>query len=189
MHRVCIIVPESLTPNYHGALPHSSGILVDPCADALTELVTINSPPCSTSTNTPSYQQLQEQSAKKQQDILRAINTNLFGVFCCVFSPRFDTSIYQQEDQDYHYPVIPDYEGKLLIEGLQNVLRYSGEDQWSSPTITLYWSNPNIFEIQENAKIVAHQGDQKVSLRVLNRRRMLGQFLELYEAMELVPYN
>ena len=189
MQRVCIIVPESLTPNYHGALPHSSGILVDPCADALTDLVTINSPPCSTGTNTPSYQQLQEQSAKKQQDILRAINTNLFGVFCCVFSPRFDTSIYQQEDQDYHYPVIPDYEGKLLIEGLQNVLRYSGEDQWSSPTITLYWSNPNIFEIQENAKIVAHQGDQKVSLRVLNRRRMLGQFLELYEAMELVPYN
>ena len=130
-----------------------------------------------------------EQSAKKQQDILRAINTNLFGLFSCVFNPRFDTSIYQQEDQDFHYPIIPDFEGKLLIEGLQNVLRYSGEDQWSSPEITLYWSRPNIFEIKENAKIVIHQGDQRVSLRSSNRRRQMGQFIELYETHQLIPFN
>jgi hypothetical protein len=136
-----------------------------------------------------SFEQTLEIATKKQQDILRAINTNLFGVMCCVFNPRFDTSVYQQEDQDYHYPVIPDFEGKMLIEGLQNVLRYSGEDQWSSPTITLYRSRPDIFEVQEYAKIVVHHGNQHVSLRAANRRVITGQFIILYDVFELVPFN
>lgn len=187
-YRTCILVNQQLSPNFHGTRVIDSSDLpvVDPCADYLDEIVSItSSPEC----NVNNAKMLLEIAGKRQQDILRAINTNLFGVNACVFNPRFDTSIYQQEDQDFHYPTISDYEGKLLIEGLENVLRYSGEDQWSSPTITLYWSRPNIFEIQENAKIVVHHGDQHVSLRSANRRRQMGQFIELYEAHELVPFN
>ena len=187
-YRTCILVPEQLSPNFHGTrvIDSSNLPVVDPCTEYLDEITLIAS---SAGCSTNNTKILLEIAAKKQQDILRAINTNLFGIHACIFSPRFDTSIYQQEDQDYHYPVIPDYEGKLLIEGLENVLRYSGEDQWSSPTITLFWSRPNIFEIVENAKIVVNHGDQHVSLRSANRRRQMGQFIELYEAHELVPFN
>jgi hypothetical protein len=180
-------VNELINPQFHGdESDSSSNGPINPCTDYVDELAVIS---LDTTCTQNTYEQMLEEASKKQQDILRAINTNLFGVYCCVFNPRFDTSIYQQEDQDYHYPVVPDFEGKLLIEGLQNVLRYSGEDQWSSPSITLYWSRPNIFEIKENAKIVVHHGDQHVSLRSTNRRRQMGQFIELYEVHELVPYN
>lgn len=185
-YRTCVIVNELLSPKFHGLSPDLPLATPNPCKDYLNEIIMLVDPPCN---NPVSFEQLQEQSAKRQQDILRAISTNLYGVEACVFLPHFDTSIYQQEDEDYHYAVVPEWEGKVLIEGLQNLLRYSGEDQWSSPTITLYWSRPNVFEIQENSKIVVHQGDQRVSLRSANRRRMMGQFIELYEVHELIPLN
>lgn len=187
-YRVCVVIPELFTPNFHGDSSgvDSSGGLVDPCNDYQDELAQIAlSPECSENNS----KQLLEVAAKKQQDILRAISTNLYGYTSCIFNPRFETSIYDSEDQDYHYPTVPDFEGKLLIDGLQNGLRYSGEDQWSAPEITLYWSRPNIFEIKEHAKIIVNHGDQKVALRSANRRRMMGQFVELYEVHQLVPYN
>ena len=189
-NRTCIVVNELFTPQFHGpnslASFNSSGGSTDPCKNYLHELADIAFSEACSKNDTKLNLEL---AAKKQQDILRAINTNLFGLQSCIFNPRFDTSVYQQEDQDFHYPVIPDFEGKLLIEGLQNILRYSGEDQWSSPEITLYWSRPNIFEIKENAKIVVHHGDQRVSLRSANRRRQMGQFIELYETHSLIPFN
>jgi len=132
---------------------------------------------------------LQEQAAKRQQDSLRAIYTNLDGVRACVFNPRFESSIYDSEDQDYHYPVVPDYEGKLLIDGIADTIRFAGEDQWSIPEITLYWSSPNVFDIKENAKIVVNHLDQKLSLRSVNKRRQLGQHLEMLELHQLIPFN
>lgn len=178
-YRTCI----TILPNPPAG---STGGPLDPCKTALDEITTIvTSSECSETT----AKEMLENLAKQQQDILRAISTNLYGLHSCVFNPRFETSIYDSEDQDYHYPVIPDYEGKLLIDGLQNVLRYSGEDQWSAPEITLYWSSPNIFEIKEHAKIVVNHGDQRVSLRSANKRRQMGAFVELYEVHQLVPYN
>jgi hypothetical protein len=135
------------------------------------------------------FQQLQEKASKRQQDILLAISTNLHGVHGCVFNPRFETSIYDSEDQDYHYPVIPDFEGKLLIDGIADVLRYAGEDQWSMPEVTLYWSQPNIFDIKENAKIVVNHLDQKISFRSKNLRRQIGQHVEIRQIVQLVPFN
>lgn len=187
-HRTCIIVPELLSPQFHGEDSNASSDIppVNTCTNYVDELAAISlDSACSSGTGEQGLEYL----TKKQQDMLRAINTNLFGVHSCVFNPRFDTSIYQQEDQDYHYPVVPDFEGKLLIEGLQNALRYSGEDQWSSPSITLYRSRPDIFEVQENSKIVVHHGNQHVSFRSANRRVITGQFIILYEAHELVPFN
>lgn len=135
------------------------------------------------------FQIQQEQAAKRQQDILRDIYTNLHGVQACIFNPRFETSIYDDEDQDFHYPIVPDFEGKLMIEGLADALRYSGEDQWSMPEVTLYWSQPNVFNIQEDAKIVVNHLDQKVSFRAKNKRRQIGQHVEMLQVFQLVPYN
>jgi len=136
-----------------------------------------------------SFHENLEKSAKKQQDFMRAMMTNAYGVMACVFNPRLETSVYDSDDQDYHYPVVPDYEGKLLIQGLSDVIRYAGEDQWSMPEVTLFWSEPNIFTIKENAKIVVHQNDQKVSLRAKNIRRLMGAFVELVQVIELIPFN
>lgn len=135
------------------------------------------------------FQAIQEQAAKTQQDSLRAIYTNLQGVQACIFNPRFETSIYDEEDQDYHYPVVPDYEGKLLIDGIADALRFAGEDQWSMPEVTLYWSQPNVFDIKENAKIVVNHFDQRISFRSKNKRRQLGQHIELVQVHQLVPFN
>jgi hypothetical protein len=132
---------------------------------------------------------LQEQAAKRQQDSLRAITGNLQGVQACVFNPRFESSIYDSEDQDYHYPVVPDYEGKLLIDGIADTIRFAGEDQWSMPEVTLYWSQPNVFDIKENAKIVVNHLDQKLAFRSLNKRRQLGQHVEIVQLHQLVPFN
>ena len=135
------------------------------------------------------FQTKQEQAAKRQQDSLRAIYTNLHGVQGCVFNPRFETSIYDSEDQDYHYPIVPDFEGKLMIDGISDALRYAGEDQWSMPEVTLYWSQPNIFDIKENAKIVVNHFDQKISFRSKNKRRQMGQHIEMVQVHQLVPFN
>jgi hypothetical protein len=135
------------------------------------------------------FQSAQEQAAKGQQDVLRAIYTNLHGVQGCVFNPRFETSIYDSEDQDYHYPIIPDFEGKLMIDGIADALRFAGEDQWSMPEVTLYWSQPNVFDIKENAKIVVNHLDQRISFRSKNKRRQVGQHVEMVQVHQLVPYN
>lgn len=136
-----------------------------------------------------SFDIIQEELAKRQQDSLRAIYTNLKGVHACVFNPRFETSIYDSEDQDYHYPIVPDYEGKLLIDGIADTIRFAGEDQWSMPEVTLYWSQPNVFDIKENAKIVVNHLDQKMSFRSKNKRRQLGQHVEMVQIHQLVPFN
>jgi hypothetical protein len=136
-----------------------------------------------------SFQVLQEQAAKRQQDSLRAIYTNLHGVQGCVFNPRFETSIYDSEDQDYHYPIVPDFEGKLMIDGIADTIRFAGEDQWSMPEVTLYWSQPNIFDIKENSKIVVNHLDQKISFRSKNKRRQVGQHVEMVQVHQLVPFN
>ena len=135
------------------------------------------------------FQQVTEQAAKRQQDSMRAIYTNLHGVQSCIFNPRFETSIYDSEDQDYHYPIVPDFEGKLLIDGIADALRYAGEDQWSMPEVTLYWSQPNVFDIKENAKIVVNHLDQRISFRSKNKRRQVGQHVEMVQVHQLVPFN
>lgn len=158
--------------------------------DSLLEMVgkPVLAPPTGESCNSD-FQAVTEQASKRQQDSLRAIATNLHGVQACIFNPRFETSIYDQEDQDYHYPIIPDFEGKLLIEGIADALRYAGEDQWSMPEVTLYWSQPNVFDIKENAKIVVNHFDQRISFRSKNKRRQLGQHVEMVQVHQLVPFN
>ena len=106
-----------------------------------------------------------------------------------MFNPRFETSIYDTEDQDYHYPIVPDFEGKLMIDGIADALRFAGEDQWSMPEVTLYWSQPNVFDIKENAKIVVNHLDQRISFRSLNKRRQVGQHVEMVQVHQLVPFN
>jgi len=135
-----------------------------------------------------SFQALLECAAKAQIDTLLAIKTNLYGVEACVFNPRFETSIYDEEDQDFHYPIIADFKGKLLITGISQ-LRFAGEDQWNTTEPTLWWNQPNVFDIKENAKIVVNHFDQKISLRSHNRRRQVGQFRELVQVHQLVPFN
>lgn len=135
-----------------------------------------------------SFQALLEQCAKRQIDTLIGINTNLQGVEACVFNPRFETSIYDEEDQDYHYPVLPDFEGKLLITGLGS-RRFAGEDQWTNNEPLLWWNQPNVFDIKENAKIVVNHFDQKVSFRSKELRRDIGQHIEIIQVHSLVPFN
>ena len=135
-----------------------------------------------------SFQALLEQCAKRQIDNLIAIDTNLHGVHACVFNPRFETSIYDEEDQDYHYPVLPDFEGKLLITGLGR-RRFAGEDQWTNAEPLLWWNQPNVFDIKENAKIVVNHFDQKVSFRSKELRRDIGQHIEIIQVHSLVPFN
>lgn len=131
-----------------------------------------------------------ERAAAKARNTLQAVDTSLYGVQGCVFNPRFETSIYDSEDQDYHYPIVPDFEGKLLIKGLTEPdIRYGGEDQWSFQFLELWWSTPNVFEIKENAKLVINYFDIKISLRAKNKRRKLGNFSVITEIFELVPYN
>lgn len=135
-----------------------------------------------------SFQQLLERCAKNQIDTITAINTNLQGVFVCIFNPRFETSIYDEEDQDYHYPVIPDYEGKILITGLVSP-RFAGEDQWTHAEPVLWWNQPNIFDIKENAKIVVNHADQRMTFRSKDLQRNMGQHIEIMQIHQLVPFN
>jgi hypothetical protein len=149
----------------------------------------VESPTSSSSDCQSTFQAQMEACAKAQIDAMLGLTANLVGYFSCVFNPRFETSIYDSEDQDYHYPVVPDYQGKLLIVGLAEGLRFAGEDQWSPAEIALHWNTPQIFDIKENAKIVVNYFDQKVTLRSKTKRRKMGQFRELVQIHQLVPFN
>jgi hypothetical protein len=157
--------------------PEDSNAVADPCTPPI--------PNCQSNF----YAQL-EQGIAKQRAALQATEQAILGVQGCVFNPRFETSIYNSEDQDYHYPVVPDFEGKLLIKGLTSPpIRYGGEDQWSFDNLELWWSSFNGFTIKENAKIVINYFDVKVSFRAKNKKRYLGNFIIMTEVFELVPFN
>ena len=129
-----------------------------------------------------------EDCIKRQQEALLDLSKALYGFDVCIFNPTFRNSEYDEEDQGFHYPIDPDFTGKVLIKGLYEFLRYGGEDQWSMPEVTLYWNTPAYFTIKENAKIVVNTKDQRVTFRAKLYKSQFGQFTEYRQLFTLVPY-
>ncbi len=129
-------------------------------------------------------------AAKRQRMLLLAIDTSMYGVQAAIFNPRFDTSVYNQDAEDYNYPTTPDWEGKVLIKGLNTPeQRWAGEDQYTFDRTELWWSPVLGFEPKEQCLIHVNYGDLKLSFRALNKRRFMGIFVELTDIYELVSYN
>jgi len=131
-----------------------------------------------------------EQALRISNGKILGIFITLFGVNSEVYSPNGSSSLYGEEDQAFDYGSTPDYSGKLLITGL-NELRFAAEDDWSPGEIKLFTPiDASLGYIpQENAKIVVNENDNQFTLRVLNRRTTTGQHLELVHQFELVGYN
>lgn len=131
-----------------------------------------------------------EQALRITNGKILAVFTRLYGVDCEVFAPNESTTLYGEEDQAFDYGSIPAYSGKLLITGL-NELRFAAEDDWSPGEIKLFTPVDSYLGYipQENAKIVVNDNDNEFTLRVLNRRVVTGQHLELSYQFELVGLN
>jgi len=131
-----------------------------------------------------------EQALRISNGKILGVFIRLFGVACEVYAPNESTTLYGEEDQAFDYGPTPDYSGKLLITGL-NELRFAAEDDWSPGEIKLFTPvDASLgFIPQENAKIVVSDNDNQFTLRVLNRRTITGQHLELIHQFELVGFN
>jgi len=131
-----------------------------------------------------------EQALRISNGKILGVFIRLFGVACKVYAPSESTTLYGEEDQAFDYDSTPDYTGKLLITGL-NELRFAAEDDWSPAEIKLFTPVDSSLGYipQENAKIVVAEEDNQFTLRVLNRRAIIGQHLELSYQFELVGFN
>jgi hypothetical protein len=116
--------------------------------------------------------------------------TRLFGLDCSVFEPVLEDSLYQNEDEEYCYSPVPAFEGKLLIVGI-NQIRMGAVDDWTPQEIKLFCSMDvkDTYIPSENAKIVVRDHDNIFNLRVLYRRTITGQHLELIYIFELIPFQ
>lgn len=117
-----------------------------------------------------------------------ALYKKMYAVTCEVYEPQQSVSIYDDDDQVFDYNAVADFEGDLLITGL-NELRFGSWDEWSPPEVKLYVEVGAEYIPNENAKIVINEDDNVLSLRVLNKRTITGQHLELIYIFELVPFN
>lgn len=134
------------------------------------------------------FQRNLESCIKRQQSAMLDMAAALYGFDVCVYNPTFTDSVYDEEDQGYHYPLEPSFTARVMIKGLYEYLRFAGTDQWSMPEVTLYWNTPNEHPIKENAKIVVHTGDQWVTFRAKVYRLQFGQFVAYRQLYSLIPY-
>lgn len=114
----------------------------------------------------------------------------LFGADCEVYAPKESTSVYDEEDQAFDYDDTPDFAGRMLITGL-NELRFGGHDDWNPSEVKLFTPGDSSLGYipQENAKIVVTEADNVFNLRVLNKRAVVGQHIEIAYEFELVGFN
>lgn len=137
------------------------------------------------------FQQQLNAAAAAQRAILQAVEIQQLGVLGSIFNPRFETSIYQEDDEEYDYPSEPDFTGKLLIKGLLTPnIRYAGTDQWQFDHTELWWaSQQTTFIPKEQAKVVIHDNDLHLVFRILNKRQILGMYRRIADVYELIPFN
>lgn len=131
-----------------------------------------------------------EQSLRTSNGKIIGVMTNLYGLECQVFEPVSSVSIYDEEDQEFVYNSNPDYVGKLLITGI-NELRFGSLDDWSPGEVKLFTPTDSSigYVPLENSKIIVNDNDNEFNLRVLSKRAITGQHLEIIHIFELVGFN
>jgi hypothetical protein len=135
----------------------------------------------------PTFIETLQKAAYNQLNTYITIQTNLWGVDCCLYNPVFTTSIYDDEDTLFNYNAVEDFHARILIQGLQGT-RFSGRDQWTHENFPLlWWNQPNIFDIKQDAKIIVNHAARQLAFRSLYVRRIVNQFLELVQIHHLVP--
>lgn len=134
------------------------------------------------------FQRNLEGCIKHQQDAMLGMMAAMYGFDICCYNPIFTDSVYDEEDQSYHYPLEPNFIKRVLIKGLYEYLRFGGTDQWSMPEVTLYDAVGSLPEIKENARIVVNAADQHVSFRAKVYRVQFGQFVAYRKLYTLIPW-
>lgn len=129
-----------------------------------------------------------EACIRTQQQNLLDIVAAVHGYDVCVYNPTFIDSDYDEEDQGFHYPLQPDFTGRVVIKGLVEYLRYGGEDQWTPAEVLLYLNEPASIIIKENARIVVNTIEQRVTFRAKFYKKQYGQFVSYRRIYTLIPY-